>query len=322
MRHSPELLRDYLVRGEQDPRTNVQSILIRHFLIQQVLGPRWAALRQEEFRFAAVMTWLRMWLEAGAGAEEVAALEHALQQGADNAEGTPIPVFVRQTSAGLPRVVEGLTLPNYLAQALQALRLAPDRLHLDQAALNVFMNLWRQALANEHPPRCAVLEAGCGSANDFRFIAACGLSRLLDYTGLDLCDTNIANARALCPEGRFEVGNLLALSYPDKAFDCAWVQDVLEHLSPEALEVAVRELCRVSRRALCLGFFQMHEGPDHVVRPVGHYHINTLSLPRMRALLARHGARTQAIHIRTLLTRLFGWEDGYWDTAYTLLVQL
>lgn len=229
---------------------------------------------------------------------------------------------MRQTFAGLPRAADGLTVPNYLAQALEAARQIPGSLQLDEAALNVFMNLWRQALAKEHPHRCKVLEAGCGSANDFRFIVAGGLSRLLDYTGLDLCETNIANARALCAEGRFDVGNLLALNSPNKAFDCAWVQDVLEHLSPEALEVALEQLCRVSRRALCLGLFQTHEGPDHILRSVGDDYTNTLSLPRVRALLAQHGAQAQAIHIRTLLKHLFGWEDGYWGTAYTLLVQL
>lgn len=321
MRHSPEMLRDYLVTGQQDPRTNLQSVLIRHFLIEQVLGPGWAGLRREELRFAAVMSWLRTWVEAGAGPEELAGLEHALQKGADNAEGTPIPFFVRQAFAGLPQVVDGLTVPNYLAQALQAARLGLDSLPTDQAVLNVFMGLWRQALAREDRPRCRVLEAGCGSANDFRFIAACGLSRFLDYTGLDLCATNIANARALCAEGRFEVGNLLALGYSDQAFDCAWLQDVLEHLSAEALEVALGQLCRVTRQALCLGFFQMYEGPEHLVRPVGDYHLNRLSLPRVRGVLARHGARPHAIHIRTLLHRLLGWEDGYWDTAYTLVVR-
>ena len=321
-RHSPEMLRNYLVAGVQDPRTNLQSVLLRHFLIEGLLGDHCAALRHAEVRFAAVLTWLRQVLETRPEPEELAVLRHALKVGADNAEGTPIPAFVRQAFARLPGVVDGLEVPNYLAQALESALRQPGCTQPDEGSLNVFMMLWQQALASLPPHRLSVLEAGCGSANDFRFMVASGLARWLDYTGIDLCENNIATAQALCPEGRFRMGNLLAIDYPDKSFDFGLVQDVLEHLSLEALEVAVSELCRVVRRGLCLGFFQMYEGTEHIVRRVDAYHVNTLSLPRVRALLDRWGGRVQAIHIRTWLAHQFDWADAYWDTAYTLMVWL
>jgi hypothetical protein len=49
-RHSPEMLRNYLVAGVQDPRTNLQSVLLRHFLIEglwAITAPRCAMQRSD-----------------------------------------------------------------------------------------------------------------------------------------------------------------------------------------------------------------------------------------------------------------------------------
>ena len=59
----------------------------------------------------------------------------------------------------------------------------------------------------KRPQRLSVLEAACGSANDYRFIEAFGLARLLDYTGFDLCEKNIFNAKQLFPMAQFNVDN-------------------------------------------------------------------------------------------------------------------
>ena len=74
------------------------------------------------------------------------------------------------------------------------------------------------------------------------------------------------------------------------------VHDLLEHLSPEGLERAIAELCRVTRRAMFIGFFQMHEGAEHIIRPVDEYHINTLSLSRVRASFERQGGVVVPVH--------------------------
>ena len=94
-----------------------------------------------------------------------------------------------------------------------------------------------------------LLEPACGSANDYRYLAAFGIAGLLDYTGFDLCEKNVANARALFPRTRFEVGNVFEIAAADQAFALCFVHDLLEHLSPAGLERAVEELCR---RAVCL----------------------------------------------------------------------
>ena len=125
-----------------------------------------------------------------------------------------------------------------------------------------------------------MLEPACGSANDYRFLHAYGLARLVRYTGFDLCAKNIENARALFPDVSFAVGNVFEIAAPDKAFDLCFVHDLFEHLSLEGMQAAVKEVCRVTRQGLCVGFFNMDEIRDHQVRPVDDYHWNRLSMRR------------------------------------------
>jgi len=47
MRHSRDTLRNYLVQDVQDPRINVQSILTRHFLIEQLFGEQFETLMEQ-----------------------------------------------------------------------------------------------------------------------------------------------------------------------------------------------------------------------------------------------------------------------------------
>jgi len=189
-------------------------------------------------------------------------------------------------------------------------------------ALNTFQNLWHEILAAEAPPNppLTVFEPACGSANDYRFLHSCGLSRLLDYTGLDLCAKNVENARALFPEVRFEQGNIFEINTPDNAFDLAFVHDLFEHLSIEGLDAAVKEVCRVTRRAICANFFQMGEIPDHLVRPTDEYHWNLLSMDQIKKLFATHGFSGQLIHIKSFLRQEFGCDYTHNPNAYTFVL--
>jgi SAM-dependent methyltransferase len=169
-------------------------------------------------------------------------------------------------------------------------------------------------------PRLSVLEPACGSANDYRFFAAFGLARRIDYSGFDLCEKNVANAQAMFPKARFAVGNVFAIDVADNAFDCAVVHDLFEHLSPQGLAAAVREVCRVTCRSLCVGFFNMDEIDEHEVRPVEEYHWNTLSMARTRELFARHGFTGQVLHVGSFLKWQFGAEATHNPRAYTFVL--
>jgi len=309
--HDAAHLRDYLVAGVEDPRVNVQSVLTRHFLIAALFEARFDKLMEEELRFAAAMNWRRRPESEPESPEARAALLHALRRGADNAEGFEIPPFLTGLFAGLPAKAGDATVPNYLERFLAG-DTRPN-------ALGTFQELWADVLESEIPHGVQVLEPACGSANDYRCLLNCGIARLIDYAGFDLCEKNVANARALFPGVRFEVGNVFEIPAADDAFELSFVHDLFEHLSPEALPVAVRELCRVTRRGLCVGFFQMEEMPEHIIRPVDEYHWNTLSLARTQALFEEQGFDVQPLHIGTYLRWRTGCAETHNPNAYTFI---
>jgi hypothetical protein len=108
----------------------------------------------------------------------------------------------------------------------------------------------------------------------------------------------------------------------DKSFELCFVHDLFEHLSLEGMQVAVKEVCRVTRQGLCIGFFNMDEIRDHQVRPVEEYHWNLLSMARMRELFAGWGFAAQAVHIGTFLRQQIGCEQTHNPNAYTFLLRL
>ena len=331
--HDPSWLGSYLVAGVEDPRVNVQSILTRHFLIRELSGDSYNDLMTQEYRFAAALNWLLKLGRPIPDAQEMASILFALKRGADNAEGMELPLFLVQTFANLPCVANDCSIPNYIEAFLSLQGLPPDWLKTAQPILNTFQGLWRQTLSTELcvlPPstpglfqrsdpetHASLLEPACGSANDYRFLAAYGIAPWFDYTGFDLCAKNIENARALFPLIRFEPGNVFDMKAPDKSYDLCILHDLLEHFSLEGMHTAVEEICRVTRRGICLGFFQMDEIRDHVVRPTEDYYWNLLSMRKMRELFTQRGFTAQVIHIGTFLDHQVGCEETHNPNAYT-----
>ncbi len=318
MRHEQAWLQDYLVGSVEDPRLNIQSILTRHFLIEEVLGNRFAPLMEAELRFGVCLTWLVKQIDSGGGPEDFAAILHALRLGADNAEGIPVPPYLLQTFNILPLELGKSAIPDYLTPTLAWLS-DTERTGLREApAISLFMRLWNEALNDEPSSKTSVIEPACGSANDFRSIAASGLSRRLNYDGFDLCRKNIENARLLFPRVRFDVANAFEIPADDQAYDLAFAHDLFEHLSPDGIQIALREICRVTRRAMSLAFFSMHEEAESIIRPVEDYHWNTLSVAEIAGTLKVHGFEAQVISVHAFLREAFQCEDTHNRKAYTL----
>lgn len=321
--HDPAWLATYLVASVEDPRINLQSILTRHYLARIQWGSRFEELMTEEYRFSAAVEWLVKWMKRAPDPEETGAVLYALRKGADNAEGLELPLFLVQTFAGLPRTLHGVEVPNYIEESL----LTPgSRIGPVEHILDTFQTLWDEVLdperlesgtAQAQTQRPSVLEPACGSANDYRFLHSYGLARFFDYSGFDLCAQNVQNARSLFPHIRFQPGNVFEIGASDKSYDFCVVHDLFEHLSLEGMETAVREICRVTRRGLCLGFFQMEEIQEHRVRPVDDYHWNLLSMKRMRELFAYYGFTGQVLHVGTFLKLQVGAEETHNPNAYT-----
>jgi len=322
MQYDETMLRDYLVEEAEDPRINVQSILTRHFLTEGLFGNRFAALKEEELRFAIVMNWLRKLFEKGLGPEDAQSLLYALRKQADNASGMEIPYYVSKIFANFRTRADGLTIPNYLTAALKEAQLEPTAHGLSERSKNTFQSLWRRLLARKRPEPVSVLEPACGSANDYRFLHTYGLARLLDYTGFDLCAKNIKNAKRLFPNTRFDLGNVFEIDLPDRAIDFCVVHDLFEHLSIEGMEAAIAEICRVTRKGICANFFNMAETSEHVVHPVDDYHWNRLSMVATRDVFLQHAAAVQVIHLGSFLRWSFHCPETYNETAYTFVVNM
>ena len=71
---------------------------------------------------------------------------------------------------------------------------------------------------------------------------------------------------------------------------------------------------------ICQEPANMHEGRRHIVRKVGSYHWNNLSVVETGEIFKRYASSIQVIHIDTFLRSNFGCGDTHNKGAYTLIV--
>lgn len=269
-RYGREELDRYLVEDVEHPGINPQSILVRALLAQRLCRQVPESLIDRELIHAAFACHaLRARSDGG--------WRNVLRrwQGLDVRADPTIPEFLHPEF--LDSVREWLDLE----------RLARD---LDRAASTrfekfrtPFESLWRRRLRRQRPPerRPRVLEVGCGSANDFRFWARYGFAAHLEYVGMDICAENIANARDRHSDVRFVTADAGALPEADASYDVVLAFDLLEHLSAEGLERALREMERVSRDEIWIACFNASAAEAHGIQPVDDYHWNQLSIPAL-----------------------------------------
>lgn len=184
-----------------------------------------------------------------------------------------------------------------------------------------FAAAWTEALRVQPSRPLLVIEAACGSANDYRYFDRYGLAPLLSYTGFDLTRANIANSRRMFPGVDFRVGDVQDIEAEDDSYDWAVAHDLLEHLSPSAFNRAIDELCRVTRRGVLISFFLMRDDPEHHVQPRRTYHVNELSKDRIQERFARHCSDIQWVHVRPMLAERYGFDDYYNWRAWTIIAR-
>jgi ubiquinone/menaquinone biosynthesis C-methylase UbiE len=112
----------------------------------------------------------------------------------------------------------------------------------------------------------------------------------------------------------------LDAGFEDESFDFVFVHDLFEHLSPEALNVALAEIMRITRSQAWLHFFNVRRCKDHQVRPVERYHWNTLFLEKLQHQLTELGGNVETLSIPSFLTDKFGDYAYHNANAVTLLV--
>lgn len=180
---------------------------------------------------------------------------------------------------------------------------------------------WTEALRGLPHHGLSVIEAACGSANDYRYFDRYGLAPLLSYTGFDLTRANIGNARLMFPGVDFRVGDVQDIQAEDDSYDWALAHDLLEHLSPSAFNRAIDELCRVTRRGVLISFFLMRDEPEHRIQPKRFYHVNELSKDRIQERFSRHCTDIRWVHIRRMLAERYGFDDYYNWRAWTIIAR-
>jgi ubiquinone/menaquinone biosynthesis C-methylase UbiE len=313
-KHDRATLRSYLVQDVQDPRINVQSILMRGWLTETLFGEKYSDLAEHELRFALVTNWIIQLFKQNIKASNLHDVLDALLSGKDKSEGMEIPSHISETFATLK-------LPNYICDLLIGTPFEIDDMRIPEHLLSTFQRIWSEMLADEQVRQISVLEPACGSANDYRYLDAFGIAQFINYTGFDLCEKNISNARQMFPNVSFNVGNALEIDAQNNTFDYCFVNDLFEHLSVEAMETTIYEICRVSRKGLCIGFFNMYEGQQHIVSVVDDYHWNKLSRSATKTLFEQLGCSVEVIHIDDFLTSHFNCRDTHNKNAYTFVIK-
>jgi SAM-dependent methyltransferase len=307
-----EYLDRYLVSGVEDPRINAQSILTRALLIDTLYPGRFDALIGEELRFGAVLTWVLQEMEKGSTRGELLDAVESTGTGA-------IPEFLRAAHDWLQD--DACPIPDYLASVLGHFDPDQPRPYLPKPALDTFMVIWSGQLAQTSGPSISVLEAACGSANDYRFLCHCGVAKSLRYTGIDIAARNIANARSRYPQVDFRVQSILATDLPDDSFDCLFCHDLVEHLSLEAMERALGEMFRIARSDVILHLFNGKWSDAHEVVPLGTYHRNRLSMEKIAAFFERLGGHVTCLEMAQWLREKIGSPGYHNPNAFSLIVE-
>jgi len=92
-------------------------------------------------------------------------------------------------------------------------------------------------------PNAKILDAGCGEYGLAAFMSRANI------TGVD-----ILPAEEVDPRLNYTHGSILGLPFDDGSFDVAVSVDVLEHLTEEVRQTAVKELVRVAQAAVVIAF--------------------------------------------------------------------
>jgi ubiquinone/menaquinone biosynthesis C-methylase UbiE len=316
-KYDTETLDRYLVTDVEDPRINLQSIISRAFLIDTVLSKEFTDLIREEFRFSICLNFILNVLKTKSPQVSRINILDTLIDGRETCGDVKIPSYLQRCFESVS--CETQSLPDYISQALID-PISDENGWLPDSALSTFEQIWHSVLHHKQADSISVLEPACGSANDYRYLHSYGVSKILEYTGFDICDKNIANAQHRFPDVYFEVGNVLDIPVENNSYDFLFVHDLFEHLSPEALEMAFAEICRVTREQACLSFFNMADIDEHIIEPVGLYHWNKLSLKKVQELLSNLARDVKVLHVDSFLENTYDCKDYYNKEAFTLIV--
>jgi len=104
-----------------------------------------------------------------------------------------------------------------------------------------------RSLGNASPEETSVLELGCGTGNNLRFLAEEGFISF----GIDSSPTAIEKARELLDRhglhASLEVGDITDLPWPENSFDLVLDRAALVHNNPDRIRNALKEAHRTMK---------------------------------------------------------------------------
>ncbi|MFK2904156.1 methyltransferase domain-containing protein [Dyella ginsengisoli] len=118
-----------------------------------------------------------------------------------------------------------------------------------------------QRVANEILLTCGsgtILDIGSGEGE----LVCALLDRGVSAVGLDVSEVVVARSNDRAP-GRFFPGSVLALPFDDDAFETVVSTDCMEHLAPEDVPAALREILRVTRKNVFLKIATTQDRDGH-----------------------------------------------------------
>lgn len=307
-----EHLADYLGVEEQDQRINTHSILNRALLVDALWPQQFDHLFDEELRFGIVLTWLLEQMKAGVDRFEL------LNQLYSEDSGQHIPNIVRETFSWLS--TPSCPLPDYISEALIHVNLDQPNWHLYDPALNIFCGIWSSQLPTVPSKQTKILEVACGSGNDYQALRDFGIGRHISYTGFDISWKNIRNARTKFSEVDFFESSVLNSGLPDNSYDYAFMHDIIGHLSPEGMEIAIREIMRIVRKEVWVHCYNVADIEQHEIRPFDSYFRNRLSISQMTKSFESTGASVQTVVLSDMLRKKFSFVPEYTETSASFLV--
>jgi ubiquinone/menaquinone biosynthesis C-methylase UbiE len=135
-----------------------------------------------------------------------------------------------------------------------------------------------------------LLDAGCGNGVFGRLLLA--TRQEIRVTGLD----RSSSALRFVDFEKFE-GNVDALPFPDKSFDCVTCLQVIEHLPVHSYHATLRELARVSRKHILISVPYEERIEENSTRCPScrtvfnaDLHLRSFDMAELRSLMSPYGA--------------------------------
>lgn len=109
-------------------------------------------------------------------------------------------------------------------------------------------------------PAGSVLDIGCGAGRDRAFFT----EDRYEYTGIDIAENLLLEARKQFPQGKFMYMSMYSLDFASGTFDGFWASASLLHIPKKKVNIVLQEIKRVLKNN-AIGFISIKEGDGEMI---------------------------------------------------------